>query len=243
MTKGIRTLSSVVIFLGLLLGWGLLTYAMASHRAVRGEFPTADLGTVALLIAAWWAPEETFNRGTPFLTIGTAGASSVPQSDEKQGHKATLRRRMLWTISSAGVWFLLSWLAGTEAHASFLDATGRHLLSYGLRSLAFILFLFSWIVLFPILPPSSSHAGTTMLSFYGHSRLWRVIAVGLGLTIGVYCAKGAELLLRVPELPGVRKFDIMQHWLVTITVALSVVLMARLFLRVPGAWAKIERGG
>lgn len=221
----LRTVVPVGLFVALAIIFGSWIYGTAIQRAAHGEFPMGDSGMLLLLIVWWWPPELVlFPRDTPF---DRAEMLTADLASEKAGIP---NQWIFWMMLSALGWILLERLADVAAGTAFLDPTEQHLVSYGLRSMAFVGFLLLWIALFPIFRPPEA---------VGHSGLSRLsrIRYPLGLTalvVAVIVCAGSmwkvHLLLHSPEMSGTQKFHTVQGYLVWVLLTLYAALTLRRFV-------------
>jgi hypothetical protein len=231
MQRTLRTVAAVGVFISFVLGLGFWIYSSASSRAAQGESPLAESAMLVLLIIWWWSPDSVlFSRAAPFDKAGITEAPLKPEVGRETESRGTLMKRMVWTIGSLISWILLASQADTAARLAFLDPTQQHLISYVVRSLVFILFLFLWITAFPIFgaPEAKDHSTTPRPR---HTKyLWRVTAVIVGLSIGAVGLWRTQLLLQDREISGTQKFNAIQAPSILILLVLYIALVTRRFL-------------
>ena len=240
MSIRLRTITQAGLFVALAIIFGFWIYSTAVHRAGHAEFPVGDSGMLILLILWWWPPEILLSRGAPFRSVRITSTPSEPETRNELKGRDVVRKCIGWTIASVGAWVLLEWRAEAAAHSAFGDPTEKALISYTAYALAFVAFLFLWIIAFPVFGEFGSDADMTASPPPRSKYRLEAMAVVLGFFVGAYGLWKDLSLIRDPGLSGEQKFNTIQGWLIWVLLALYAGVVVRRFF-LPGLYSRFAQ--
>jgi hypothetical protein len=220
MRTRLRTFTVYLIGTGALAALGLWIYISAGHKVAVGGFPPDD-GVILILLILWWwwpNPEVLFSREAPFHVVSISEAPA-----ERRGG---VRARLIWTTVSAIGWVVFDLRGASAAQLAFLTPSTESLSRYEFRSLEFFLFVYIWIVAFPIFRTSSGEVAIRSLS---KRRLITqgVIFLGSAVAFALLAAHSVENLRHAQLLSALEEFRLLQALLVRATVAIYALLVIR----------------
>jgi hypothetical protein len=225
-TRSQNLIAVRAIAVGILVAVGFWIYIAASRRAAGGGFPLGDETMLIFLILLWWWGVDLFNRQAPFDSAGTGGSPMGTEARIEVIREDTVKKRLLWTTISFTCWLLLDLRAAGAARMAASDPSTSWMTRYEARSLEFLVFLFLWITVFPIVHSSAEDAASAV----SHRRLANGIFIVAASIVALAVAYWAQPLFQHSSvLTTPSKFHLLQALLVRLAPLLYILLVIRRF--------------